>query len=422
VAVLALLSALLGGLAGLIVALFRLAIVQADHWRGVAIDRAHTWGVPGFLAVVGTAVAMTAVAAWLVRRFAPRAAGSGIPDVEAMVRGELPPKSLRLLPVKFLGGLLSMAPGLALGREGPSVEMGAVLGGVLGRAFRRHWPDCRALIAAGGGAGLATAFNAPIAGAVFVLDEIFRRFEVRSAIATIGASAGAIAVARWLLGQEPDFKVPPIPYQSLHNIPLYLVVGVLAGFLGIAYNRATLGALSVADRLGRWPVELRAGLIGAGVGILAWFMPQVVGGGESLTEQVLNGVWVPAVLPLIFGLRFILGAVSYAAKTPGGLFAPLLVLGASFGQLLGAFFHYCAPQLAPHPHTFAIVGMAAFFTAAVRAPLSGIVLVTEMTAGFPLLLPMLVASFAALVVPTLLRDPPIYDTLRERAASQAPSD
>jgi CIC family chloride channel protein len=201
-------------------------------------------------------------------------------------------------------------------------------------------------------------------------------------------------------------------------MPLYLVVGVVAGFLGIAYNRATLGALAGADRLQRWPVELRAGLVGAGVGVLTWYAPQIVGGGEVVTQHILDGAWGAAMLPAVFGVRFVLGAVSYAAKTPGGLFAPLLVLGASFGQLLGVLFQLCFPAVAQHPHAFAIVGMAALFAAAVRAPLTGIVLVTEMTAAFPLLLPMLVASFAALVVPTLLREPPIYDSLRERVLRQ----
>ena len=198
------------------------------------------------------------MAAWLVRRHSPQAAGSGIPHVEAVLNGELPPAPFRLIPVKFFGGLLAIGTGLALGREGPSVQMGASLAHLLGVAFRRNWPDSRALLAAGAGAGLATAFNAPIAGAVFVLEELVRRFDTQVTITTLGASAGAIAVARVLLGEAPDFQVEPLPYPGFGTVPIHLALGVVSGLLGVAYNHTLLGTLAAAERLRRWPVELRA--------------------------------------------------------------------------------------------------------------------------------------------------------------------
>src|SRR5437588_7726420 len=171
--------------------------------------------------------------------------------------------------------------------------------------------------------------------------------------------------------------------------------------------------MPAAGRLARLPVEVRAGLIGAAVGTLAWCAPSVVGGGDALTQRSLIGAETLSVLPLAFLLRFVLGAVSYAAGTPGGLFAPMLVLGAQLGLLFGsaASQPFSDPQM---PATaFAVVGMAAFFTAVVRAPLTGIVLITEMTANVTMLLPMLIACFAAMLVPTLLRNAPIYESLRE---------
>jgi CIC family chloride channel protein len=240
--------------------------------------------------------------------------------------------------------------------------------------FRRPLPDCLELLAAGAGAGLATAFNAPIAGAVFVLEELVRRFDTRITITTFGASAGAIAVSRVLLGYTPDFDVGPLPYPGPGVVPISLALGFLSGLLGVAYNHTLLGALAVTDRLRRLPVELRAVAVGATVGLLAWFTPGLVGGGDALTQATLTGTETLAVLCLVFVLRFGLGAVSYAARTPGGLFAPLLVLGAVSGRLFGDLCSFCSPALAPDPRALAVVGMAAFFTGVVRSPLTGIIL------------------------------------------------
>jgi H+/Cl- antiporter ClcA len=234
---LAALALVVGALSGLIGALFRLALAQADAWRDALIAWAHGAGPAGILPVMAAcAAAAAAAAAWLVRRYERRALGSGIPDVEAVLHQELQPAPFRLIPVKFFGGLLAIGGGLALGREGPSVQM-----------------------------------------------------------------------------------------------------------------------------------------------------------------------------------------VSYAAGTPGGLFAPMLALGAQFGLLFGLLCSLAFPGLAIEPAAFAVVGMAGFFTGVVRAPLTGIVLVTEMTASVAALLSMLGACFAAMLVPTLLRDPPIYDSLRARTAQRKPA-
>ena len=407
--------ALLGGAAsGFVASVFRLVLEQSDRWRNTFIGWAHGWTLLGFLLVVGAAGGAATVAAWLVRRFAPYAGGSGIPHVEAVVKGELPLAPFVLVPVKFVGGWLAIGSGLALGREGPSVQMGATISALPGKAAGLSERDCLALLAAGAGAGLATAFNAPVAGAVFVLEELVRRFDTRIAIAALAASGAAIAVAWLLIGQAPDFRVAALPYPAVGSSGVFLVLGVLAGLAGAAYNGALLLTLSLAERLGRWPIELRASVIGAGVGVVAWFAPGWVGGGDSLTQHALSGAASLALLPLVFLLRFALGAVSYAAGTPGGLFAPMLVLGAQ----LGLFFESVSRHHLSHAElpaaAFAVVGMAAFFTAVVRAPLTGLVLVTEMTASFTLLLPMLLACSMAMVVPILLGNAPIYDSLRER--------
>jgi len=409
--VLALLAFIAGASAGLIGALFRLALQQADHLRNAIILWARGEQLVGLLLVTAASAAAVATAAWMVRRFSPEASGSGIPHVESVLRGELPEAPFRLIPIKFIGGLLAIGSGLALGREGPSVQMGASIGDLVGRLFRRSLPDRLVLLAAGAGAGLATAFNAPIAGAIFVLEELVQRFDTRIAIIALGVSSTAIAVARIFLGDAPDFHVEQLTYFHAGTRPLYFVLGAIAGLFAILYNRALLGTIAAANRLDRWPVPLRAALIGAAVGMLAWFAPGLVGGGDEITQRTLQGSDALALAPLIFLLRFTLGAVSYAALTPGGLFAPMLVLGAQIGLLFGVLSRLAFPELDIQPQAFAVVGMAAFFTGVVRAPLTGIVLVVEMTASVNMLLPMLSACFAAMLVPTLLGNAPIYESL-----------
>jgi CIC family chloride channel protein len=412
--VLSLLALIVGVASGLVGATFRLSLDAADRFRSAAIIWAHGSNFAGFLLIVGGCAAAVASAAWLVRRFSPYASGSGIPQVEAVLRDELPPPPPRLLLVKFFGGVLAIGSGLALGREGPSVQMGAAIAHVVGRLFRRDWLDCKVLIAAGAGAGLATAFNAPIAGAIFVLEELMRRFETRTAIAALGTSAAAIAVARVFLGPDPDFAMAPLAYVGAPAWPLFAALGVAAGLAGMLYNAALLWALAATGRLTRWPVEIRGAVIGACVGVLGWFLPDLIGGGDDITQRVLAGGTSLAIVPLAFLLRFGLGAASYAAATPGGLFAPLLVLGAQLGLLAGALCGVAFPGMGLEPRAFAVVGMAAFFTGVVQAPVTGIILVTEMTANFPPLLPMISACFAAMLVPNLLGAAPIYDSLGAR--------
>ncbi len=422
---LGLLSVAVGAWTGLVVALFRLGLAGADLLRGTFLAASHRWSGIGFAASLIACAGAAALAAWLARRFSPYAEGSGIPEVEVALQRELPPTPLpKLLLVKFVGGLFAIGGGMALGPEGPSVQMGAVGARLIGGRFRRGWPDMRSLIAAGTGAGLAAAFNAPIAGTVFVLEELHGQFDRREALAALGASSTAILVARLFLGNAPLFHVAaagpapsatgPLPYGPAATWPLYLALGVVAGLAGAVYNRALTGALALAERIDRWPVRPQPAAVGVLVGVIGWFAPHFIGGGETLTQDILAGAVVVGAIPFVFALRFLFGAACYGVRAPGGVFAPLLLLGAQVGLMCGAVCRWAFPGLGIHPQAFAVIGMAAFFTGVVRAPVTGIVLVIEMTAAFTTLLPMLAASFAALVAADLTRIPPIYHSLRER--------
>jgi len=420
--VLGVLSVCAGALTGFVCALFRMALVHADDARGALIAWAHPLGPMGCALLIGVCAAGAGAAALLVRRVAPYAGGSGIPHVEAVLTGALAPASIVLIPVKFIGGVLSMGAGLALGREGPCVQMGASIAHFLGRVMHHDPEDCRVLLGAGAGAGLATAFNAPLAGSIFVLEELVRRFDTRTTIATLGASGGAIVVARAMLGDAIDLDIGPIPAVSHGTLWAFLVVGIAAGIAGVAYNRAIIGVLRVAEGMERIPVEVRAACIGAAVGAIAWFVPRVVGGGDSITASFLASVPGAGIVMATLLVRFVLGPVSYGASTPGGLFAPMLTIGALIGVIFGQVVGVFAPSLAPDARAFGMVGMAAFFAAVVRAPVTGIVLVTEMTGGFLMVVPMILACFPAMIIPTVLRDAPIYTALYERLVRTKPED
>lgn len=410
-------AAVVGALTGLAAASFRRVLTHAARWRGALAHWAHgAWW--GLIVLVMVCAACSAGAAMLVRRIEPAAEGSGIPHVEAVVEGRADPGRFRILPVKYLGGLLSIGGGLALGREGPSVQMGGSAAVIVASLTRRSRADLRILAAGGAAAGLATAFNAPIAGGVFVLEELLKRFDPRTTIATLVASASGFAVAQLIVTDRTDFHVPPLHAPHLADAPWVLAVGVLTGVLGVLYNKTIMLGLRAADA-STWPAEARAALIGALVGVLVWQAPDLAGSGDNLTQRALLGHGALLAVVGILALRFALGAMSYAAGTPGGLFAPMLVLGADSGLIVGIIAHHVAPHSAPNPAAFALIGMVPFFTETVRAPVTGLILAAELTGSTNQLPPMLGACAVALLVAISLRSRPIYDLLTDRAARRA---
>jgi CIC family chloride channel protein len=419
---LSLLSLLTGATTGLLCAMFRLALEWASRFRDALILVERPDHMLGLAAFVSLCAAAAAASAWLVRRFSIHATGSGIPHVEAVLHGLAPPAGMTLIPVKFFGGLLAMGAGLFLGREGPSVQMGASISQWIGKKAGRGRSECRELLAAGAGAGLATAFNAPIAGAIFVLEELVQRFEHRIAILALGSSASAIAVARFLIGDTQEFQLDSSIGAPAPSLLLFLILGLGLGLMAIFYNWTVLKSLTMVGGLQRYRVETRAAVIGAGVACVAWVAPGWVGGGEPIIQRALSDTGVFLWLFVLLAVRHFLGALCYAAGTPGGVFAPMLALGALSGQMFGRLCLYVSPDALPHPGAFALVGMTALFSGVTRAPLTGIVLVTEMSGDTSMLLPMLLACFAAMLPPTLMGATPLYESLRlitlEREAQQ----
>jgi len=356
-----------------------------------------------------------------VVRWEPLSNGSGIQHVEAVYRGEDPPPRIRLLPAKFAGGLLAIGSGLVLGREGPTVHMGAAIGAQAARSARLPDAEVRMMQTALGGAGLAVAFNAPIGGTLFTLEEVTRSFRVTTVLATVFAASTAVGCARLILGDHPEFTLARIDEPELVWLPLFAVFGILTGVIGAGYNRLVLWFLDRVTAVRAVPAVAKATIIGAIIGLVMVVYPRAVGGGEPLTQMLLGGQqFAFAVIVGYLLVRLVAGPLSYSAPVVGGLFAPMLAVGALWGVFYVGVFDMLWPgDAAALAVPMATVGMACFFGATVRAPVTGMVLVIEMTASTAVIVPMLAATAAAVLTAHLVGSPPIYDSLRARNLSKS---
>ena len=408
-----------GAAIGFIGGAFRWLLQAADRLRVQVVEWAHLLPGPGWLIPIAAA-ALGATLAALVVRWEPLSAGSGIQHVEAAYRGQVPPPAIRVLPAKFIGGLLAIGSGLVLGREGPTVHMGAAIGAQAGRRAGLPDTDVRMMQTALGGAGLAVAFNAPIGGTMFTLEEVTRSFRIKTVLATVFAAATAVGCARLILGDHAEFRMGDFEEPNLAWLPLFAVFGLLTGCLGAAYNRLVLWFLDHVSAVRRIPGVAKASIIGAIIGAVMVIYPHAVGGGEELTQMLLGGERL--LLMVIAGylvLRLLAGPLSYSAPVVGGLFAPMLAVGALCGVLFVGVLNLVWPgDIAFLAIPMAVVGMASFFGATVRAPVTGVVLVIEMTASTAAIIPMLAATASAVLVAYLVGSPPIYDSLRERSLAK----
>jgi CIC family chloride channel protein len=298
--------------------------------------------------------------------------------------------------------------------------MGSAVGHAISDLFkvRQGEGERRALISAGAGAGLAAAFNAPLSGLVFVLEELHGSFTPVMFVAAFLASVSGDVVSRLMMGELPVFHLAGIASPGVGTIPWAAVLGVAAGGLGVLFNRGLLATMDLRDRLMKWPAFVVGASVGAFVGFIGWVVPGLAGSGGHLVREALAGGIALSLLPLYMLARFSLTMVSYGSGAAGGIFAPLLVLGALGGFWFGAGVHELfESSQALSPAVFCVLGMGALFTAIVRAPLTGIVLMIELTGQYGFMLPLLVSCLAAYGVAEVLGNTPIYEALRQRSTS-----
>ena len=403
-----------GVVAGLLASAFRELLQLIEHGRTAYLAQlplVERLPVAALCGIVGGGLAV-----WLVQRFAPDATGSGIPQLKGFVLGERGIEWRRLLPVKFFAGVLGIGGGFALGREGPTIQMGGGTGLMVSEWFRvkAGEGERKALIAGGAGAGLAGAFNAPLAGVIFVLEELAGNFTPVVFVSAFLASVTADIVGRVLTGEMPVFQLHNMVAPGLRALPAALLLGALCGLGGAIFNKCLLKSLDLYARL-RMPGWAIGALAGAVVGIASGIYPGVAGSGGVIAERALAGEIALHWLPLFLIARFLLTMASYGSGAAGGIFAPLLVLGALGGLAFGHLANSAVPMWAAQPAAFAVIGMGGLLTAIVRAPLTGIVLMIELTGKYDFMLPLLACCLAAYGVAEGLRSAPIYESLRERS-------
>lgn len=406
---------LIGLVSGALAGLFRLALQASEDGRLRLTDR-HRGGA-GLLAAIALGMLGGGLALWLVRRFSPEAAGSGIPRLKSVLLGRAKLPWRRLLPVKFIAGVVGIGGGFALGREGPTIQMGGAAGLIVAERFRvtQGEGERRALIASGAGAGLAAAFNAPLSGMVFVLEELQVALTPVVFVASFLAAVTADIVSRLLAGGDPVFALHGMAPPTLLSLPGALLVGGLAGLGGFFFNRSLLWTLDAFRRFAAWPPWLLGGVIGGAMGGLGWIEPGLAGTGAPLVQRALAGGLPVEAMLLLLLVRFAMTLASYGSGTAGGIFIPLFVLGSLGGLSLGLVGHALDPGLFPHPEIFAVIGMGALFTGIVRAPLTGLVLMVELTGVYDFMLPLLVGCISAYGVAEALGSTPVYEALRLRA-------
>jgi CIC family chloride channel protein len=356
------------------------------------------------------------VAVYLVRKLAPEAGGSGVQVVEGALDGVLPMRWKLVIPVKFIGGSLALGSGLLMGREGPSIQMGAALAQAFADLLRLPKTMLHGLIAAGAGAGLTAAFNAPFAGILFVIEEMRPQFQysVVSVQAVVVACAVSDVVTRLLTGDVAAITMPVLDAPELSKLWLFVVFGMVFGFVGFAFERFLLRATDWCSGLSARGWALGIVLLGMSIGWIGALDSRFVGGGHAVLEGFLTMSTPMSVLGAVFAMRFFATIASYSTGAPGGLFAPMLALGTIGGVAYGELIVSFGLGTGLIPAHFAVAGMGAFFAAVVRAPLTGIILTAELTGNFTQILPLMLTCMAATITAHSLGTRPIYTALLDR--------
>ncbi len=347
----------------------------------------------------------------LIQRLAPEAGGSGIPDVKASLANVSIKLSWRIALVKLVSASMALGSGLTLGRQGPTVHIGAALAGGLSRYLPMSPNHRRQLIAAGAGAGLAAAFNAPITGVLFVVEQLLQDLSgITLGTAIIASFVGAV-VSRLLGGRSLQLNLEltaNITSFSLGEIPFYIILGILAGLLGSLFNQGIITSLKLYQRL-HVSLPLRIAIAGSVSGIAVSLLPRQFHDNTGLREFMLTGEASPYAAAIAFVAQFLLTVVAAGSGAPGGVFAPSLIMGSALGYLVGIVEYNLTGMSSPI--TYALAGMGAFFSVVSKVPLTAIAIVFEMTTDFNLVLPLMIGSVTSYLIAEKIAPGSLYDKL-----------
>src|SRR6202140_5406084 len=358
---------------------------------------------------------------YLLFRYFPDARGSGVPQTKAALYARGGRISLSTVFGKFFCTSATLASGIPLGREGPAVQVGAGIASVLGRKLGLRPEKVKALVPVGAAAAIAAAFNTPLAAVLFALEEVVGDMHAPVLGSVVLASATSWAILRLLLGNDPLFQVPQ--YQLVHpgELGIYALLGVLGGFISAAFTRLLLSMRAWFLRRPKKTVWFQPVAGGLTVGVMACFVPQILGVGYKYVGNVLNGGMALKLMMLLLVLKLFAVTISYASGNAGGIFGPSLFLGAMLGGIVGTLAHHVAPGYVATPGSYALVGMGTAFAGIVRAPMTSVLMIFEITRDYAVIVPLMISNLVSFFISSRFQREPIYEVLAQQDGIHLPT-
>jgi CIC family chloride channel protein len=409
------LAVIIGLFSGLAVVLFRISI---DYTRLVLLGSGlviKPWRVLLAPTVAGLGVAL------LVMKLFPRARGSGVNQTKAAVYiydGFIP---FRTVIGKFVTCALAIGSGQSLGPEDPSLQMGAGIASALGRRMRLSRDKLRLIAPVGAAAGLAAAFNAPIAAVLFVIEEVIGRWTAGVLGAIVLSAVSSVVVMRWFLGDQALFRIPA--YHLVHPAELlaYAALGVIGGIASLVFVKLIAYARPRLMALPRWTHYFQPALAGLAIGVIGIWLPQVMGAGYQPIDQAMHNQYPWRMLLLLGAFKIIATTISFVSGTPGGMFAPTLFIGAMIGGAVGGVEHHFFPWLTGSVGAYALVGMGTLFAGFLRVPMTSVFMVLEVSGNYSIILPVMISNTIAYVISRQYQRTPLFDLLSRQDGVDLPS-
>jgi CIC family chloride channel protein len=410
------LSVFIGIFAGLSVVCFRFAIA----WCRIYLLGSGATLTP-LRMVLAPSLAGLVIAVLVIHVF-PLARGSGVNQTKAALyiyNGYIP---LRTAVGKFITAALAIGSGHSLGPEDPSLQIGASLASALGRRMRLSRDRMRLIAPVGAAAGLAAAFNAPISAVLFVIEEVIGRWTAGILGSVVLAAVSSVVVMRWFLGSESMFRIPAVQLERPSELIAYSVLGVVGGLASVAFSSGIATLRPRCKALPPWTQYFQPAIAGLLIGIIAVLgAPQVMGAGYVYIDEAMHGQFTWQMLAILAGLKIVATLLSFVSGTPGGMFAPTLFIGAMLGASVGGAEHVLFPHLTGSPGTYALVGMGVLFAGFLRAPMTSVFMVLEVSGNYSIILPVLIANTFAYLISRGLQPTSIFDVLTRQDGLELPS-